>query len=98
MNTAPIGRMMNMNALKPPVVVAASASSPSGATINASVKPITDCVARASTIGQASVRSGRRLGGPGIGPDVAALVVTGNHLDAQGRTVREANSDGSFPK
>jgi len=53
MKAVPIGRMMNANAFRPPVVVAASDSLPSGATMSASVKPMRACVARASTSGQA---------------------------------------------
>ena len=60
MNTVPIGRIRNANALRAPVVVAASAASPSGATITASAIPTTTCVERETTIGQASARSVRR--------------------------------------
>jgi hypothetical protein len=54
MNTMPIGRMKMFSVFEAPVVVAATASSPSGAIITASVKPITACDARESTIGHAS--------------------------------------------
>jgi hypothetical protein len=60
MKTVPDGKTMSANVLSAPAVTPASADSPSGETISASVKPTTDCVARASTMGQASARSFRR--------------------------------------
>jgi hypothetical protein len=54
MNTAPDGRMMTRKAFRAPVVTAASCASPRCATISASQKPITDCEARANTMGQAN--------------------------------------------
>src|SRR6188508_649705 len=64
MKATPIGRMATVNAFIAPVVVAASAFSPSGATMSASQKPITAWVERARTIGHASVRSVERRAGP----------------------------------
>src|SRR5690554_2932429 len=60
MKTVPIGRMTSRKALSAPVVAAASTSSPSGATMRASVNPMTDWVARASTTGQASCNRVRK--------------------------------------
>src|SRR5206468_2987295 len=48
--------------LSAPVVVAASAASPSGATITASATPITTWLERETTIGQARPSRRRRLG------------------------------------
>jgi hypothetical protein len=61
MNTVPIGRITAEKLLIAPPVVAVSASSPSGATMYASLKPTTAWVARASTTGAANARSVRRV-------------------------------------
>jgi hypothetical protein len=62
MNTIPSGKRITVNMSSAPVVVAASSASPNGATMYASVNPMTDCVARASTTGHASVSSTRSVG------------------------------------
>ena len=77
MKTVPMGKMMNAKALSPPVVVAASDSLPSGATMSASVKPMTACVARASTIGHARRKSVRHATGAVLVGSRVALSVTG---------------------
>src|SRR5678816_3112664 len=56
MNTVPIGRITIPSTLRPPVATAASAPGPRCSTWIASANVITDCVARASTIGSASTR------------------------------------------
>ena len=61
----PSGKRITVNMSSAPVVVAASSASPNGATMYASVNPMTDCVARASTTGHASVSSTRSVGATG---------------------------------
>lgn len=63
MKTAPIGKMRSASTFNAPAVVAASAASPRSATIHASVKPTTIWALRDTTMGHASPRSVRRLGG-----------------------------------
>src|SRR5262245_54853316 len=88
MNTTPIGRMATQNAFIAPVVVAASASCPSDAHMNASQKPITACVERASTIGHASDSSVPSRAGP-TGADTSDDDDTGSGSLARDHLPRE---------
>jgi hypothetical protein len=67
------------------VVVAASASSPSGATISASQNPITDCVARAKITGHASVSSVCKLRVESVGAGEERSAVVGMVMVFAGR-------------
>ena len=71
MKTVPIGRITAEKLLIAPPVVAVSASSPSGATMYASLKPTTAWVARASTTGPASASSERSVTVGAVGVDTS---------------------------
>src|SRR5262245_33274369 len=71
MNAVPKGSMASEKVLIAPVMVAASASSPSGATMRASASPTTDWVERDSTIGQARRRSSRSREGSCVDGDMS---------------------------
>jgi hypothetical protein len=61
MNTVPIGRTNTAMALSAPAVVAASGSGPRCDTMIASAAPMTTCVERETTTGQARARRARRV-------------------------------------